>query len=164
MEVRGPVPTSGRQGGRGRGPGGPSRPAAGGDAERLTRGSTDEFRGNLAPGGRELAYHSFETGWRRIFLLTLADGSIRQLPGATGQLAMANGSPEGSAAIPAPPCSPSPAATTPSWSPPPRIGSRRATSSPSPARTNPSTTRKPCWTADPPPATRGRAPCVIYSD
>ncbi|HET9985897.1 MAG TPA: protein kinase [Longimicrobiales bacterium] len=72
-------------------------PIAGGDAERLTRGSMDEFRGTLSPSGRELAYHSFQTGSRKIFLLTLASGSVRQLTRSSGQLAMANWSPDGSA-------------------------------------------------------------------
>jgi Tol biopolymer transport system component len=72
-------------------------PATGGDAERLTRGSIDEFRGTVSPSGRELAYHSFPTGSRNIFLLTLADGSVRQLTRSSAQATMANWSPDGHA-------------------------------------------------------------------
>jgi len=72
-------------------------PVAGGDAERLTRGPSDEFRGALSPDGRELAYHSFQTGARNIFLLPLDGGPVRQLTRSTGQLAMANWSPDGAA-------------------------------------------------------------------
>jgi Tol biopolymer transport system component len=72
-------------------------PVAGGDAERLTRGASDEFRGALSPGGRELAYHSFQTGSRNIVLLPLGGGAARPLTRSRGQLAMANWSPDGTA-------------------------------------------------------------------
>ena len=73
-------------------------PVAGGDVERLTHGRTDDFRGTLSPSARELAYHSFRTGARNIFLLTLGGGPPRQLTRSAGrELAMANWSPDGSA-------------------------------------------------------------------
>jgi dipeptidyl aminopeptidase/acylaminoacyl peptidase len=73
-------------------------PVDGGEAERLTRGPSDDFRGALSPSGRELAYHSFESGARSIFLLALGGGTPRPLARASGrQLAMANWSPDGTA-------------------------------------------------------------------
>lgn len=72
-------------------------PIAGGQVERLTHDPSDHFRGALSPSGRELAYHSFQTGVRNIFLLPL-DGSRGplQLTRSSGrQLAMANWSPDG---------------------------------------------------------------------
>jgi Tol biopolymer transport system component len=71
-------------------------PVTGGDAERLTRGPWDEFRGALSPDGRELVYHSFQNGSRNIFLLPLG-GAARQLTRSRSQLAMANWSPDGTA-------------------------------------------------------------------
>ncbi len=75
-------------------------PVTGGEAERLTRGPTDEFRGVISPDGRALAYHSFRTGARDIFLLPLDSGShvpVRQLTRSTGQWTMPNWSPDGTA-------------------------------------------------------------------
>jgi Tol biopolymer transport system component len=72
-------------------------PIAGGEAERLTRGPSDEFRGALSPSGRELAYHSFQTGARNVFLLPLDGGPVRQLTRSPGQRSMPNWSPDGAA-------------------------------------------------------------------
>lgn len=73
-------------------------PIGGGEAQRLTRGPSDDFRGSLSPDGKELAYHSFTTGARDIFLLTLGGGAPRQLTRSSGgQFAMANWSPDGNA-------------------------------------------------------------------
>jgi Tol biopolymer transport system component len=72
-------------------------PVTGGDAERLTHGPADAFRGSLSPDGRELAYHSFRTGSRNLFVATLGGGAPRQLTRWPGQYAMANWSPDGNA-------------------------------------------------------------------
>jgi serine/threonine protein kinase len=69
----------------------------GGEPERLIYGPGDAFRGSLSPNGHELAYHSFQTGSRNLFLMTLDDSSVRQLTRSTSQLAMANWSPDGAA-------------------------------------------------------------------
>ncbi|HEX2780154.1 MAG TPA: protein kinase [Gemmatimonadaceae bacterium] len=72
-------------------------PFAGGEPERLTHGSADEFRGALSPDGRELAYHTFEGGARSLFVMPLGGSAARQLTRPPGQGSMANWSPDGSA-------------------------------------------------------------------
>ncbi|MEO5824611.1 MAG: protein kinase [Gemmatimonadales bacterium] len=72
-------------------------PLVGGDAERLTHDSTDEFRGVLSPDGRELAYHSHKSGSRNIFLLPIDGGIETQLTRSSEHLTMANWSPDGTA-------------------------------------------------------------------
>jgi Tol biopolymer transport system component len=72
-------------------------PIAGGEAERLTRGPLDKFRGALSPDGRELAYHVFQSGSRHLFLQPLGGGAAQQLTRSVGQRSMANWSPDGSA-------------------------------------------------------------------
>jgi len=69
----------------------------GGEPDRLTRGPGDKFRGVLSPNGRELAYHSFQTGSRNIFLSTVGADSVRQLTRSANQFAMPNWSPDGNA-------------------------------------------------------------------
>ncbi|MEO7043102.1 MAG: hypothetical protein ABI035_12635, partial [Gemmatimonadaceae bacterium] len=71
-------------------------PVAGGDAERLTRGPFDAFRGALSPNGAELVYHSFQTGTRELFMAPLDGGPVRQLTRSSGG-SMANWSPDGNA-------------------------------------------------------------------
>jgi Tol biopolymer transport system component len=63
----------------------------------LTHGPADAFRGSLSPDGRELAYHSFRTGSRNLFVATLDGAAPRQLTRSSGQYAMANWSPDGNA-------------------------------------------------------------------
>jgi serine/threonine protein kinase len=71
---------------------------AGGEPEHLTSSPIDEFRGAIAPNGNEMAYHTFETGSRNLFLLPLDGGPARQLTrSARDGLSMANWSPDGSA-------------------------------------------------------------------
>ena len=72
-------------------------PVSGGEPERLTRGSLDEFRGALSPDGTELTYHSFLTGSRNMFLLPLNGGPEEQITRSLGHLSMANWSPDGTA-------------------------------------------------------------------
>lgn len=72
-------------------------PVTGGDAERLTRGGADEFRGALSPSGAELVYHSFQAGSRALFLTALGGGRVQQLTRPPGQRSMANWSPDGTA-------------------------------------------------------------------
>lgn len=71
-------------------------PIAGGDAERVTHGPFDAFRGALSPNGAELVYHSFQTGSRELFLEPLDGGPVRQLTRSAGG-SMANWSPDGTA-------------------------------------------------------------------
>ena len=59
----------------------------------------DEFRGALSPDGKELVYHTFQTGSRNLFLLPLDGGPVRQLTHSTGHLSMANWSPDGTALV-----------------------------------------------------------------
>ena len=72
-------------------------PVTGGDAEQLTHGPYDAFRGVLSPDGRELVYHSFRAGARNLFLLPLGGGPERQLTPSSSQHSMANWSPDGNA-------------------------------------------------------------------
>ncbi|HET7459583.1 MAG TPA: protein kinase [Gemmatimonadaceae bacterium] len=75
-------------------------PVTGGEPERLTRGAMDEFRGAMSPSGAELAYHTFATGSRSLFLLALGGdggGPARQLTRPPRQGSMANWSPDGDA-------------------------------------------------------------------
>ena len=72
-------------------------PVTGGEAERLTRGPLDEFRGVLSPNGKELAYHAFQSGSRHMFLQPLDGGPVQQLTRSVGQRSMANWSPDGNA-------------------------------------------------------------------
>ncbi|CAN5917554.1 hypothetical protein BH11GEM1_BH11GEM1_20950 [soil metagenome] len=72
-------------------------PVAGGEPERLTRNSADEFRGVLSPDGEELVYHSYQTGFRNLFLMPMRGGPIQQLTRSSGQRSMANWSPDGQA-------------------------------------------------------------------
>jgi Tol biopolymer transport system component len=72
-------------------------PVSGGEPERLTRGPGDKYRGALSRNGKELTYHAFDAGSRQVFLLTLGGGSVQQLTRSTGQLSMANWSPDGNA-------------------------------------------------------------------
>jgi Tol biopolymer transport system component len=72
-------------------------PVGGGEAERLTRGDLDEFRGALSPDGRELVYHSFATGSRNMFLAPLDGGPVQQITRPPGQHSMANWAPDGRA-------------------------------------------------------------------
>jgi Tol biopolymer transport system component len=72
-------------------------PVTGGEAERLTRGPLDEFRGALSPNGKELVYHVFQSGSRHMLLQPLGGGAAQQLTGSDGQRSMANWSPDGSA-------------------------------------------------------------------
>ena len=72
-------------------------PATGGEAERLTRGPFDAFRGVLSPSGKELVYHSYRTGSRNLYLLPLGGGPVQQLTRSSSQRSMANWSPDGSA-------------------------------------------------------------------
>src|SRR5204862_575203 len=46
-------------------------PLAGGAAEQLTTDPADDFAPDLSPDGRELAYHSFRSGSRDIFVKPL---------------------------------------------------------------------------------------------
>jgi len=71
---------------------------AGGEPERLTNSPIDEFRGAISPNGAEMAYHTFETGSRNLFLLPLDGGPARRLTrSARDGLSMANWSPDGNA-------------------------------------------------------------------
>jgi Tol biopolymer transport system component len=70
-------------------------PVTGGEAERLTRGPLDEFRGALSPNGKELVYHVFQSGSRHMFLQPLDGGAVQQLTRSAGQRSMANWSPDG---------------------------------------------------------------------
>jgi Tol biopolymer transport system component len=72
-------------------------PVTGGEAERLTRGPLDEFRGALSPNGKELVYHVFQAGSRHVFLQPLDGGAAQQLTRSAGQRSMANWSPDGTA-------------------------------------------------------------------
>ena len=70
-------------------------PVSGGEAERLTRDSLDEFRGVLSPDGRELVYHTFRTGARNLFLKPLDGRPAQQITQSPGQRSMASWSPDG---------------------------------------------------------------------
>jgi Tol biopolymer transport system component/tRNA A-37 threonylcarbamoyl transferase component Bud32 len=72
-------------------------PVTGGEPERLTRGPLDEFRGALSANRKELTYHSFLTGSRNMFLLPLDGGPVQQITRSSGDLSMANWSPDGAA-------------------------------------------------------------------
>jgi eukaryotic-like serine/threonine-protein kinase len=72
-------------------------PVGGGEAVRLTRGASDDFRGALSPNGRELLYHSFQAGARQMFLLPLDGAPAQQLTRPPGQHSMGNWSPDGNA-------------------------------------------------------------------
>lgn len=72
-------------------------PVTGGEAERLTRGPLDEFRGALSPSGNELVYHAFQAGSRNMFLLALDGGPVQQITQSGDSRSMANWSPDGSA-------------------------------------------------------------------
>ena len=57
----------------------------GGEPEHLTSSPIDEFRGAISPDGNEMAYHTFETGWRNLFLLPLDGGPARHCRRARGE-------------------------------------------------------------------------------
>ena len=69
----------------------------GGEPERLTSSPLDEFRGAISPSGKELTYHSFQSGSRNMFMIPVDGGAVQQLTSSTGQLSMANWSPDGNA-------------------------------------------------------------------
>jgi Tol biopolymer transport system component len=54
-------------------------PAAGGEPERLTTDPSDDFFPELSPGGTEVAFHSWRTGNRDVFVLPLDGNPIQQV-------------------------------------------------------------------------------------
>ena len=72
---------------------------AGGEPERITRDSIDEFRGAGSPDGKMMAYHTFQTGSRNVFLVPFGGGAVQQLTFGRRQLSMANWSPDGRALV-----------------------------------------------------------------
>jgi Tol biopolymer transport system component len=72
---------------------------AGGEPERITRDSIDEFRGAASQDGKMMAYHTFHTGSRNVFLVPFGGGAVQQLTFGRRQLSMANWSPNGRALV-----------------------------------------------------------------
>jgi Tol biopolymer transport system component/tRNA A-37 threonylcarbamoyl transferase component Bud32 len=54
-------------------------PLRGGEAEQLTDGRTDEFGPAVSPDGREIAFHSWRSGNRDIFVMNADGTNVRQV-------------------------------------------------------------------------------------
>jgi Tol biopolymer transport system component/tRNA A-37 threonylcarbamoyl transferase component Bud32 len=68
---------------------------SGGDPERLTTDPIDEFAPDLSPDGREVAFHSFKTGSRDVFVLPLDGGPLQQVTASPGSESHPGWSPDG---------------------------------------------------------------------
>jgi len=70
-------------------------PVSGGVAEALTSDPADEFQADLSPDGKDIAYHSWKTGSRDIFVKPLAGGAVQQLTSSPAQEAGPVWAPDG---------------------------------------------------------------------
>jgi eukaryotic-like serine/threonine-protein kinase len=69
-----------------------------GNPEQLSSGPNDDFYPNLSPDGREVAFHSFRSGVRQIFVMPLDGGPVQQVTSSrTEQKAAPAWSPDGMA-------------------------------------------------------------------
>jgi Tol biopolymer transport system component len=60
------------------------QPLGGGEPERLTQSSADEFWPQWSPDGREIAFHSFVGGLRQLFVIPADGGSPRRVTDGSG--------------------------------------------------------------------------------
>ena len=72
-------------------------PLRGGAAERLTDDSRPEFGGALSPDDRQLAYHMWVDGKRRLFVRDLAAGTVEPVMRKPGDWGVPRWSPSGAA-------------------------------------------------------------------
>lgn len=70
-------------------------PTAGGPVERLTDDPREEFAGELSPDGRELAYHLWVGGERRIFVKELKTGLVAEPIAVAGDQGVPRWAPSG---------------------------------------------------------------------
>ena len=59
-------------------------PLAGGEPEQLTTDSSAHFWPRWSPDGREIAYHAFQAGGRRLFIMNADGSNVRPLPFGEG--------------------------------------------------------------------------------
>ncbi|HJP57116.1 MAG TPA: protein kinase, partial [Gemmatimonadales bacterium] len=69
---------------------------SGGEAERLTSDSTDDFQGVPSPDGKEVAFHSWRRGSRDIYVLPLDGRPRQQVTSSPRQEALPDWAPDGS--------------------------------------------------------------------
>jgi TolB protein len=74
-------------------------PIAGGAVERLTTDPAAEFAPDLSPDGREVAFHSFRSGSRDIFVKPIDGGASQQVTTSAGQESYPRWSPDGRAIV-----------------------------------------------------------------
>jgi serine/threonine-protein kinase len=73
-------------------------PAAGGDPEQLTTDRADDFAPDPSPDGREIAFHSWRSGSRDIYVMRLDGGGVQQVTNTPRrQEGLARWSPDGQA-------------------------------------------------------------------
>ncbi len=68
----------------------------GGTPERLTTDSSDDFFPAPSPDGREVAFHSWRSGSRDIYVMPLDGGPVQRVTTSPGQEAIVQWSPDGS--------------------------------------------------------------------
>jgi Tol biopolymer transport system component len=73
--------------------------ASGGEPERLTTDSTDEFAPDPSPDGKEIVFHSWRSGSRNIYVLPLDGGPQQQVTSSPAQEGVAIWAPDGSALV-----------------------------------------------------------------
>jgi Tol biopolymer transport system component len=75
-------------------------PAAGGDPEQLTTDRADDFAPDPSPDGQEIAFHSWRSGSRDIYVMRLDGGGIQQITNTPKiQEGLARWSPDGQALV-----------------------------------------------------------------
>ena len=70
-------------------------PIAGGEAERLTSDTADDFAPDLSPDGKEVAFHSWRTGSRDIYVQPLDGRPLQHVTSTPAQELIPSWSPDG---------------------------------------------------------------------